>query len=77
MFLKTLRKSLSRIPIRLRLSLIFVVFVGVTTVLFNMFVFKMSIDNLQQDFDDALLNYSVAGSEGVDIGGKGNLNFQH
>ena len=75
MFLKTLRKSLSHIPIRLRLSLIFVVIFGVTTLLFNMFVFKMMIDNLQQDFDDALFNYSVDVSEGVEIGVKGDLNF--
>lgn len=75
MFLKTLRKALSRIPIRLRLSLIFVVIFGVTTILFNMFVFKMMIDNLQQDFDDALFNYSVDVSEGVEIGVKGDLNF--
>ncbi|MGZ3774384.1 MAG: sensor histidine kinase [Bdellovibrio sp.] len=40
-----------------------------------MFLFKMMIDNLQQDFDDALFNYTVDISEGVEIGVKGDLNF--
>ncbi len=75
MFLKSLRKFFSRLSIRVRLSLIFVVFFGATTIIFNMFIFKMSIDNLQQDFDDALFNYSVDVSEGVEIGVKGDLNF--
>ncbi|QLY24323.1 HAMP domain-containing sensor histidine kinase [Bdellovibrio sp. KM01] len=75
MFLKSLRKFFANLSLRVRLSLIFVVFFGATTILFNMFIFKMSIDNLQQDFDDALFNYSVDVSEGVEIGVKGDLNF--
>ncbi|MBO9667951.1 MAG: HAMP domain-containing histidine kinase [Bdellovibrio sp.] len=75
MFSKTLRKLFSKISIRLRLSLIFVAIFGVTTILFNMFIYKMMIDNLQQDFDDALFNYSVDVSEGVEIGVKGDLSF--
>jgi signal transduction histidine kinase len=75
MFLKSLRSVFGKLSIRVRLSLFFVVFFGATTILFNMFIFKMSIDNLQQDFDDALFNYSVDVSEGVEIGVKGDLNF--
>ncbi|MEN0058606.1 MAG: HAMP domain-containing sensor histidine kinase [Bdellovibrio sp.] len=65
----------SRFSIRLRLSLIFVVIFGTITILFNMFLFKMMIDTLQQDFDDALFNYAVDVSEGIEIGVKGDLNF--
>lgn len=75
MFLKKIYNFFSGFSIRLRLSLIFVAIFGVTTILFNMFVFKMMIDNLQQDFDDALFNYAVDVSEGVEIGVKGDLNF--
>ncbi|WP_413557759.1 ATP-binding protein [Bdellovibrio sp. HCB209] len=75
MFLKSLRRLFEKFSIRARLVLIFVVIFGVTTILFNMLIFKMSIDNLQQDFDDALFNYSVDVSEGVEIGVKGDLNF--
>ncbi len=75
MFLKKIYSFFSGFSIRLRLSLIFVAIFGVTTILFNMFVFKMMIDNLQQDFDDALFNYAVDVSEGVEIGVKGDLNF--
>jgi signal transduction histidine kinase len=75
MFLKKIRNLLSRVSIRFRLSLIFVFIFGTTTILFNAFIFKMTIRNLQQDFDDALFNYAVDVSEGVDIGLKGDLNF--
>lgn len=75
MFLKKISKLFSRFSIRLRLSLIFVLIFGATTVVFNMFLFQMMIDNLQQDFDDALFNYSVDVSEGIEIGLKGDLSF--
>lgn len=75
MFLKKIRSLFSRVSIRFRLALIFVFIFGTTTILFNAFIFKMTIRNLQQDFDDALFNYAVDVSEGVDIGLKGDLNF--
>lgn len=75
MFLKKIKNLFANISIRLRLSLLFVIIFGATTVVFNMFVFKAMIDTLQQDFDDALFNYSVDISEGVDIGVKGDLKF--
>jgi len=75
MFLKKIYNFFSSFSIRLRLSLLFVVIFGATTILFNMFLFKMMIDTLQQDFDDALFNYSVDVSEGIEIGVKGDLSF--
>ncbi|MGZ3771393.1 MAG: sensor histidine kinase [Bdellovibrio sp.] len=75
MFLKRVRKLFPNISIRLRLSLLFVVIFGATTVFFNMFLFTEMISALQQDFDDALFNYAVDISEGVEIGAKGDLNF--
>lgn len=75
MFSRRIKKIFSNISIRLRLSLLFVIIFGATTVVFNMFLFKAMIDTLQQDFDDALFNYAVDISEGVEIGVKGDLNF--
>ncbi|WP_374030034.1 sensor histidine kinase [Bdellovibrio bacteriovorus] len=75
MFLKRIYKFFSGFSIRLRLSLIFVLIFGATTIFFNMFLFQMMIDTLQQDFDDALFNYSVDVSEGIEIGIKGDLSF--
>lgn len=75
MFLKRIRRFFSSFSIRLRLSLIFVLIFGATTIFFNMFLFKAMIDALQQDFDDALFNYAVDVSEGVEIGIKGDLSF--
>lgn len=75
MFLKRVKKLFSKISIRLRLSLIFVLIFGLSTLVFNMFLFKVMINTLQQDFDDALFNYAVDISEGVEIGVKGDLNF--
>lgn len=75
MFLKKIYNFFSSFSIRLRLSLIFVLIFGATTIFFNMFLFKMMIDTLQQDFDDALFNYSVDVSEGIEIGVKGDLSF--
>ncbi|WP_415063580.1 sensor histidine kinase [Bdellovibrio sp.] len=75
MFLKKIYNFFSSFSIRLRLSLIFVLIFGATTIFFNMFLYKMMIDTLQQDFDDALFNYSVDVSEGIEIGVKGDLSF--
>ncbi len=75
MFLKKLKAPFTRINIRLRLALLFVLIFGVTTVVFNTFVFISMIQTLQQDFDDALFNYSVDISASIDIGVKGDLNF--
>lgn len=75
MSLKSPKNLFSRISLRWRLALLFVVIFGVTTVVFNTFLYVSMIQNLQQDFDDALFNYSVDISAGIDIGVKGDLNF--
>jgi signal transduction histidine kinase len=75
MFLKRIRSFFAGFSIRWRLALIFVLFFGITTILFNTLMFTAMIDTLQQDFDDALFNYSVDVSEGIEIGVKGDLNF--
>ena len=75
MFLKKTLKIFSRVSIRLRLALIFVFIFGAITAVFNAFLFQATIQTLQQDFDDALFNYAVDVSEGVEIGIKGDLNF--
>ncbi|MFV8258157.1 ATP-binding protein [Bdellovibrio bacteriovorus] len=75
MFLKKIYNFFQSFSIRLRLSLIFVLIFGATTVFFNMFLFQMMIDTLQQDFDDALFNYCVDVSDGIEIGIKGDLSF--
>jgi hypothetical protein len=64
-----------RINIRLRLTLIFVVIFGTTTILFNSFTFLFMNQTLQQDFDDALYNYAIDVSQSIEIGLKGSLNF--
>lgn len=75
MFLKKIISPFKRINIRLRLSLLFVLIFGTTTILFNTFLFVFLIQTLQQDFDDALFNYAVDVSNSIDIGVKGDLNF--
>lgn len=75
MFLKKILKPFRRINIHLRLTLLFVLIFGTTTVLFNGFSFKLMNETLQQDFDDALFNYAVDVSQSIEIGIKGDLNF--
>ncbi len=74
-FSKKILKPLGKISIRLRLTLIFVMIFGTTTILFNTFLFLFMIQTLQQDFDDALFNYAVDVSQSIEIGVKGDLNF--
>jgi hypothetical protein len=75
MFSKKILKPFGKINIRLRLTLIFVLIFGTTTILFNTFLFLFMIQTLQQDFDDALFNYAVDVSQSIEIGVKGDLNF--
>lgn len=74
-FLKKTLNPFHKISIRLRLTLIFVVIFGTTTIVFNALIFLFMIQTLQQDFDDALFNYSVDVSQSIEIGVKGDLNF--
>ncbi len=74
-FLKKIFRPLRKISLRLRLTLIFVLIFGATTVAFNTVLFLSMIQTLQQDFDDALFNYAVDVSQSIEIGIKGDLNF--
>ncbi|MBC7370952.1 MAG: HAMP domain-containing protein, partial [Bdellovibrionaceae bacterium] len=74
-FSKKILRPFRKISIRLRLTLIFVLIFGTVTILFNTFLFIFMIQTLQQDFDDALFNYSVDVSQSIEIGVKGDLSF--
>lgn len=51
---------------RVRLTLIFALIFGITTISFNLLVFDYSIDALKRDFDDALYNYCIDISESIE-----------
>jgi signal transduction histidine kinase len=64
---------LKKIGIKLRLTLIFVVIFGVSTLTFNSLVFLSMMNTLQTDFDTALYNYSVDISNVVELLPTGDL----
>ncbi|MBC7466334.1 MAG: HAMP domain-containing protein [Bdellovibrio sp.] len=68
MFLKT-------ISLRTRLTFLFAIIFGTTTILFSGFLYYFLNDSLAQDFDDALYNYAVDVSKNIEIGTKDNLLF--
>lgn len=68
MFLKT-------ISLRTRLTILFAIIFGTTTILFSGFLYYFLNDSLAQDFDDALYNYAVDVSKNIEIGKKDNLLF--
>lgn len=51
---------------RVRLTLIFALIFGLTTISFNLLVFDYSIDGLKRDFDDALYNYCIDIGESIE-----------
>lgn len=75
MFLKTLSDFFRSQSIRVRLSLLFVLIFGVCTLLFNIFIYQFMVETLQQDFDDALFNYSVDIADGIVVERGGDLNI--
>lgn len=68
MFLKT-------ISLRTRLTTLFAIIFGTTTILFSGFLYYFLNDSLAQDFDDALYNYAVDVSKNIEVGPKDNLLF--
>lgn len=66
---------MSWLSLRGRLTLLYVVVFGVTTVAFNAWMFNHTMDTLQKEFDDALYNYAVDVTSSVEIGPQGNLTF--
>lgn len=61
--------------LRFRLTLLYVLIFGVTTIVFNGLLFNSTMEKLQQEFDGALYNYAVDISDTIEIGPKGNLTF--
>lgn len=64
MFLKNLTNKLE---FRTRLTLIFVLIFGSTTLFFSLFTVFLTTESLIKDFDDALYNYCVDFSETIEV----------
>lgn len=75
MFLKNLSNFFHSLSIRVRLSLLFVTLFGVFTLVFNLFIYQFMVDTLQQDFDDALFNYSVDVADSITVERGGDVNI--
>ena len=65
MFLKITKPRLS---LRIRLTLLFVIIFGTTTLVFSVFSYYFLDRSLLQDFDDALYNYSIDVSQTLEMG---------
>lgn len=68
MFLKTL-------SLRTRLTTLFAIIFGTTTIFFSGFLYYSLDASLRQDFDDALYNYAIDVSKNIEIGSKEDLLF--
>lgn len=66
----TFLKSLS---IRVRLTALFVILFGTTTILFSAVLYYFLDDSLMQDFDNALFNYSIDVSKNIKYGDPSDL----
>jgi signal transduction histidine kinase len=81
MFLKTKIKkfidyTLDRIKhpsLRSRLTFLFILIFGTTTLAFSIFIYTYFVQTLQSDFDDALYNYAIDISESVNLTITGDL----
>ncbi len=72
---KNIKWQPRKFSLRVRLTLLFVLIFGTTTIIFNSGIFLFMMKTLQQDFDDALFNYTLEVSGTVAIGPKGDLKF--
>lgn len=61
--------------LRARLTTLFVLIFGSTTILFSLFSYYKLNQSLLHDFDNALFNYSIDISQTIEIGPKNDLNF--
>lgn len=59
---------MKRLSLRVRLTALFVVIYGSTTVLFSIFAYYKLNESLLQDFDNALFNYSIDISQTIEYG---------
>lgn len=63
------------LTLRARLTLLYVLIFGTTTLIFNAFLLFQTKETLQNDFDDALYNYAIDVSQSIHIGPRGDLTF--
>ena len=66
---------LKKLSLRTRLTALFVLIFGTTTIVFSALLYISLNDSLLHDFDDALYNYAVDVSRNIDIGAKDDLLF--
>lgn len=66
---------LKRLSLRTRLTTLFVLIFGTSTIVFAGLIYYSLNDALLQDFDDSLYNYAVDVSRNIDIGAKNDLLF--
>lgn len=66
---------MKRLSLRVRLTALFVVIYGTTTILFSLLAYYKLNESLMQDFDNALYNYSIDISQTIEIGPKKDLNL--
>lgn len=59
---------MKRLSLRVRLTGLFVLIYGSTTILFSIFTYYKLRDSLQHDFDNALYNYSIDISQTIEYG---------
>lgn len=59
---------MKRLSLRVRLTALFVVIYGSTTILFSLFAYYKLSESLLQDFDNALYNYSIDISQTIEYG---------
>lgn len=80
MFLKILQNNILKISprllsIRARLTTLFVLIFGSTSIIFSIFVYYFLNQSLLKDFDVALYNYAVDVSQSIEIGQNNSLSF--
>lgn len=63
------------LSLRTRLTTLFAVIFGTTTILFSGFLYYFLNDSLMHDFDDALYNYAIDVARNIEIGSKNDLLF--
>lgn len=68
-----LKKQLSQLSLRARMTLLFVSIFGATLIFFGALTFDFLSESLQKEFDDALYNYSVDVSDSVVLNPSGDL----
>jgi signal transduction histidine kinase len=63
-----------RLPIRWKLTGLFIVIFGASILTTNLIVFHLRSTNLQEEFDDALFNYTVDVFNSISLDAQGDLN---